>query len=217
MGIRGCESDETRVEQRPGRAFRDRAVAADERRGVYAEEPAALGERANALGLGRDRPASLGMRQHRHEARSFDQSGGLGDGRDWVVELEPEARKLDQHRAGSLEHELGRVAARDLAREHLPAATQVESPAGDLHPHLGERGGIEGVARIGPGIVIPGGVRMRRCEQDLGAGLVREAAERQPFLDRVGAVVTCGDDVSVDVDESGHASTLASGRGTTTR
>ena len=50
---------------------------------------------------------------------------------------------------------------------------------------------------------------MRRREQDPGARLERQAAERKPFLDRARAVVAGRDDVGVDVDESGHLSTVA--------
>ena len=46
-----------------------------------------------------------------------------------IVDLEPRAGELDQHGARAFEHELGRIAAGDLARVHLPAAPEVEAPA----------------------------------------------------------------------------------------
>ena len=120
-----------------------------------------------------------------------------------------EPGELDQHRAGAVEHEVGRIVPGDLARVHLPAAPEVESPGGDLAAHLRERLGVEAVALDRPRVLVPGGMCVRRREQDLGAGLVGEAAELEALLDRGGTVVACRDNVRVDVDEAGHASTLA--------
>ena len=120
-----------------------------------------------------------------------------------------EPGKLDQDRAGAVEHEVVGIVPGDLAREHLPAAPEVEPPGGDLAAHLRERLGVEAVALDRPRVVIPGRMRVRRREQDLGAGLVGEAAELEALLDRGGTVVARRDNVRVDVDETGHASTIA--------
>ena len=150
-----------------------------------------------------------GMREHGHEPCRLDPLRRLDDNRDWILDVEPGARELDQDRASALEGEIVEIVPGDLAREHLPAAPQVEPQGGDLGAHLGERLRVETVALGRSRVVIPGGVRVRRREQDLGARLVGEAAELKALLDRGGAVVARRDNVRVDIDETGHASTIA--------
>ena len=204
VGIGGCECDEAGLEQGPARSLGGRAVPADERRSVEAQQPAALGEGTNRFRVGCDRAAALGVTEHRHEPRLLDPSGGIGDNGDRVFDLEPRARELDQDATSPFEHELGGSRAAISVGIHLPATPQIEPPAA-ASGRIAANDSWNSSIRAGRARKrVPRGMDMRGGEEDAGAGLEGEAAQLESLLDRFRAVVPGRDDVGVDIDERRH-------------